>query len=103
MSLQDIAHTLVRNLVTQIGQSPNDAIISPTRVLPCQFHDQFFDGRVHSRAASQLALLGTVELLCDELPIPGEDGIRPSDARDFLKGLPPQTLGNLGQHRPLTV
>src|SRR5215472_8779553 len=33
---QDITHSLVRNLIAEIGQRTHDAVISPAPVLPCQ-------------------------------------------------------------------
>ena len=84
MAPQDIAHTLVGNLVTQIGQCADDAIVTPARVLTRQFHHQLFDCRVDSRAARQSAFLRAVEFLSDELPISGEERIRLGDAGDFL-------------------
>jgi hypothetical protein len=83
MSPQDIADALVGNLVTQIGQCPDDAIVtqpqfsravSPPALRCC----------IDSRAAGQSAFLPAVEFLSDELPIPGEDRIRFGDAGDFL-------------------
>ena len=84
MSPQDIADALVGNLLPQIGQCSNDAIVTPARVLTRQFHHQLFDYRIDSRAAGQSPFLRAVELLSDELPIPGEDRIRFGDAGDFL-------------------
>jgi hypothetical protein len=84
MSPQDIANALIGNLVTQIGQSSDDAIVTPARVLTRQFHYQLFDCHIDSRAACQSTFLRAVEFLSDELPIPGQDRIRSGDAGDFL-------------------
>ncbi len=65
MSPQNISHALVGDLVTQIGQCSDDAIVPPTRVLTCQFQDQLFDYRINSWAAGQSAFLRAVELLSD--------------------------------------
>jgi hypothetical protein len=84
MPPQDITDALVGNLVTQIGQCSDDAIVTPATGLTRQAHHQLFDCRIDSRATGQSPFLRAVEFLSDELPIPGEDRIRFGDAGDFL-------------------
>ena len=52
MSSQNIAHPLIGDLVTQIGERSDDSIVTPTGILTRQFHDQLFDRRVDSRSSS---------------------------------------------------
>jgi hypothetical protein len=44
-----------------------------------------------------------VELLSNELSVPGKNRVRLGNTGDFLKSFPPQTFGDLGQGRPLSI
>ena len=41
IAAQDIGHSLVRNLMTQVGQRTHDAVVTPTRVLAGEANHQF--------------------------------------------------------------
>ena len=41
VAAQDVAHSLVRNVMTQVGQRAGNAVVTPTRVLPGEANDQF--------------------------------------------------------------
>jgi hypothetical protein len=41
VAAQDVAHSLVRNLMTQVGQRAGDAVVTPARVLAGEANDQF--------------------------------------------------------------
>ena len=41
VSAQDVAHSLVGNRMTQVGQRADDAIVTPTGVLAGEANDQF--------------------------------------------------------------
>jgi hypothetical protein len=44
-----------------------------------------------------------VELICHQLPVPGEKGIRFGHASDLLEGFTAESFGDLGQGRSLGV
>src|SRR5215472_11394544 len=41
VAAQDVAHSLVRNMMTQVCQRPHDAVVTPTRVLAGKANHQF--------------------------------------------------------------
>jgi hypothetical protein len=48
-------------------------------------------------------MLRAVILLGDQLPVPGEDGVRGDDTGHFLQRLLTQSLAQFGERLPLSV
>ena len=72
-----------RQVVTQIGQRSDDAVISPAGILTRHSHHQGFHFRLNCGAAGILPVFGAIELLGDEPSIPGQDGVGFGDAGDL--------------------
>src|ERR1019366_9256844 len=51
---QDVSHRLIAELVAQIGQRSDNAIITPPRVVLGKLYDQFFQLCRHGRATDGL-------------------------------------------------
>ena len=71
--------------MVQVVQRALDAGVTPRRVLPGQFQDQFLDGRLCGWSASLAALAGTV-FLGDESPVPGQQGVGGDEAGKMVEG-----------------
>ena len=95
VSAEDIAHSLIGNRVAEIGQSSDDAVISPTGVLSREAHNQRFRGGRDAGPARRSAYFGAVKFAGNEPPVPGEDGIGFGDTRDLLKRSPAESLADL--------
>ena len=89
--------------MTQIGQCAHDAVISPAAVLARKPDHQGLDFRRYPAAAGIAATAGAVELVRNQLPIPGEKGIRLGDACDLLEGFATESFGDLGQSGSLCI
>src|SRR5262249_39657928 len=68
-ALQDIAHSLVTDGVSQVVQGTRDPVITPGAILLSEAHDQGFQLLPYRRSASDLSLLGAVKLLYNEFPM----------------------------------
>src|SRR5262249_42312120 len=88
MALENVAHGLVTDREAQVGESANDPVIAPGAIRLGHTHDPGLDLLVNHRAARSLTLARAVELLRNELAVPGENGVRFNDAGYFLQGLP---------------
>src|SRR4051812_427189 len=75
-ALEDVAHRLITDMVTQMCQSTRHAIIAPAVILLGYAHHQVFKLLVDAGASKRLASLGAIELLHDERPMPGKDRLR---------------------------
>ena len=77
VALQDVADGLVGDVVPEVSQGADNPIVSPTCFRLGRLENQPLDCDVNSRAAPLLSILGTVELLSNQTPIPAEDRLRP--------------------------
>jgi len=96
MAFQDVAHGLVTDDISEIGQGADDAIIPPGTILLRHAHHQILYGLVNRGASRSLALWGAVELLGHELTIPAKNRIGLDDRGHVLQGLLPQLVANFG-------
>jgi hypothetical protein len=76
MTLENVPHGLITDRVAPMLQGPRDAVIAPTAVFLGQAHYQGLQFCVDHGSTCSLPLLGAIELLCHQLPVPGEDRIR---------------------------
>jgi len=97
MSLQNIAHRPVGNLMTEISQCAHDPIVAPTGILFGHLHNQRFQLRFDSRPAGVAAVFGAIELPGDKPPVPSQNGVRFGDARHLGQSLPAEPFTDLGQ------
>src|SRR5215813_3989898 len=70
MALENVPHSLIADRITQMPQSPHNAVIAPRAILLGETHDQGLEFWIDLGASKRLALLGSVKLLRDELPMP---------------------------------
>ena len=89
--------------MTQIGQCAHDAVISPAAVLARKPDHQRLDFRRYPGPAGIAATAGAVELVRNQLPIPGEKGIRLGDLCDILQSFASNSLSDLGQGGSLPI
>jgi hypothetical protein len=66
---------IATHTISQIGQRSGNPVITPVPVLLGQANDQLLDLR-DPRPAWAATLFGTIELVGDQLAIPGQDGVR---------------------------
>jgi hypothetical protein len=103
MTFEDIAHGLVTDRITQIGQRTHNAIVAPRAIVLGQPHHQGLQLRIDRGAPWCLPFPGAVKFLRDELPVPGEDGVGLDDAGHLLQGLFPELHAECGQGFALTA
>src|SRR5215831_1758859 len=82
---QDIAHGLIGHLISQIGQGSYNPVVTPAGILASQANHQILDLCTGARPARRAAPFGAVEFFSYPLAIPGKNGIRFGDARDWLQ------------------
>jgi hypothetical protein len=87
VTLEDIAHRLIRNNMAKIGQCSDDPIIAPAGILSSHADDKVSHLPPEPRPSRIRPVLRTIELLSDEPAVPGEDRIRFGDARHFFQRL----------------
>ncbi len=103
MAFQDIAHGLVTEGISEVGQSANDPVIAPGAIFPRHAHHQRFELWVNCGTSGGLTLLGTVKLLRNKCAVPGENRVRFDDSGHCFQGLLPQLLTNLGECCALAI
>ena len=89
MPAQDVAHGLVRHLMSQVGQCPYNPVVTPAGVLASEANHQILDLWTSARPAGRAALLGAVEFFGHQPAIPGENGIGFGETRDLLQSFAP--------------
>src|SRR5215469_13592638 len=98
-----MAHSLVRNRMTQVGQRPHDAVVTPTRVLAGEANHQFLHLGGNPGPARIPTGLRTIELAGDKLPVPGEDGVWLGRAGHLLQSFAPESLAHLSKRALLRI
>jgi hypothetical protein len=89
MALEDMAHRLVADRVSQMIQGALNAVIAPGMVLSCHADHQVFNRFVDAGTSNQRVWLGGVHLLVGKRAVPGKDGIRPGHGADFFSAFLP--------------
>ena len=64
MALENVAHRLVTHGVSEIGECPHDAVITPRGILLGHADNQGLESWGNFGTAWRLPLLGAIELLC---------------------------------------
>src|SRR5215469_9921483 len=103
MPPKDVAHRSIRDGMTQVGQGAYDAVISPAPVLARHLHYQPLYFGQYPGSARIAAAARAVELVCHQLPIPSEKGIRLGHAGDVLEGFTAESFGDLRQGGSLGI
>lgn len=88
MSFENVTDALVGNLMPEVGQGADDAVITPAWILAGQLYDQLcnLDGdsrpsRLGNTAAGEISFLG------NQLVMPLKQGSRLEDGDDFAREL----------------
>src|SRR5712691_6942510 len=75
MALQDIAHGLVTDGISEVGQSADNAVIPPGTILVRHAHDQVLHLLVDHGASRSLALRRAITLVDDQCAVPAENRV----------------------------
>jgi hypothetical protein len=103
VSFQDIANGLITDRIAEMGQGADYTIVPPGPILSGQAHHQGFQLRIDRRAPWRPAFLRAVELLGDELAMPGQNGVG-LDKGDYFRQRPfSKLLADLGQGPALAI
>src|SRR5947209_5965210 len=100
---QDVAHRFIREVMAQVGQRADDAVVTPARVLASEANHQLFRRGFYPGSARVRAASGTIELAGNQPPIPGQDGVRLGRAGHWLQSLASKSFSDLGQGAPLRI
>ena len=103
VTAKDVAHRLIGNRVAEIGQSSDDAVVSPAGVLSGEADDERLCFGRDAGPAWRSTEFGAVELSGNESPIPGEDGIRLGDTGNLLKRGAAEALTDLSEGRSFRI
>jgi hypothetical protein len=103
MTVENVSHRLVGNVMAQVAQGSDDAVVTPARVFPRHAHDESFHFRRDGGTTWILPVLGAIELFGHQLSIPGQNGVGLGDASNLPEGSTSQTLADLGQRHSLRV
>ena len=76
MAAENIAYRLIREPVTQVGHGAHDPVIAPPGIFLRHPHHQPLGFLVNSGTTPGFAKLRSVELVGDELSVPGQQRIR---------------------------
>src|SRR5215470_19272120 len=99
---QNIAHRLVGDLKSQIGQRPHNPVIAPRAVLLGHANNQFLNCLVDPGSA-WASMLRAIELAHDEPSVPSQNGIRQSGSRYVAECFAAQSTTNLAELRSLGI
>jgi hypothetical protein len=94
---ENVAHGLVGNAMAENLECSGDAIISPAAILTRQADDQFCELTSEARSSWIEAVPRAVELVSDEPPEPGEDGLRFGSRSHRLESLASEPFADDGQ------
>ena len=86
-----------------IGQSSDDAVVSPAGVLSGEADDERLCFGRDAGPAWRSTEFGAVELSGNESPVPGEDGIRLGDTGNLLKRGAAEALTDLSEGRSFRI
>jgi hypothetical protein len=103
VAAQDVAHSLVRDVIAEVRQRAHDPVVTPAGVLPGHAHNQGVDSGVDTRSAWIRAAFGSVELLCDQPSVPGEDGVGFGHVGYFFQSFAPESFADVSQRATLRI
>ena len=103
MTLEDIAHRLVRHRVPEVRQRTLDPVVSPGGILTSKPQNKLDDLFLHTWPADRLAAFAVIPFLGHELSMPAQDRIGCDDGGQFHQGFSAQCLGFDGQESALIV
>src|SRR5262245_2400811 len=89
--------------MAEIGQSTDDAVVSPAGVLSGEADNERLEFRLDAGPAGRSTKFGSVKFAGNEPPVPSEDGIGFGDASDLLQRSPAEPLANFSEGRSLGI
>jgi hypothetical protein len=103
VAFEDVPDGLGTDGMPEMFQRPSNTVIAPAPVLSGYPHHQGFQCPVGLRAAWCVLLLRPVNLLGDELAMPGENGVGLDNRGNFLQRLLTQLPAGHGQGLTLAI
>jgi len=97
MTLQDVPHSLIRDVIAEIGQRTHNPVVAPTGILPRHLDDQLLQFRFDRRPTRVAAEFGSIEFLRNQLPVPSQNGVRLGNAGDLCQRFAPEALPNVSK------
>src|ERR1017187_3331819 len=79
VSLEDVAHRLIADVVPQIVDRASNSVVAPRRIVSGQTDDQVFDFGFGRWSSVPLTKSRTIKLLGHQSPVPFEDRLRFDD------------------------
>src|SRR5215471_3535770 len=89
--------------MTQVGQRPHDAVVTPTRVFAGEANHQFLHLGGNPGPARIATGLRTIELAGDKPPVPGEDSVWLGHVGHFLQSFASESLADLSKRASLRI
>jgi hypothetical protein len=97
-----VAQRSIREVMAQVGQRADDAVVTPARVLASEANHQLFHRGFYPGSARIGTASGTIELAGNQPPIPPQDGVRLGCA-GHLQFFAPKSFSDLAQCAPLRI
>ena len=85
VAAQHIADRLIRDMISEIGERPDNPVIAPRAIFPGHTNNQSLDVLVNLRSAGTSPRLRSVEFASNEPSVPGEDGVGLGGSRHFAQ------------------
>ena len=86
-TFENVAHSLIADVITQFGKGAGNAIVAPGAILSGHADNPVFEVLVDTGPPRRLALLRAIEFVSGELAMPPQNGIGFDDGGNFLQGL----------------
>jgi hypothetical protein len=103
MPFEHVSDRLVRNVAAQIRQGTGNPVVPPTAILLSHSDNESFHVPIDSRPAGIASAPGSIELLCDQLSIPSENGVGFGYAGYSRQRLATESFPDLGERRSLQI
>ena len=95
MAAKDVAHRLVANLMTKVGQRTDDAVVAPAGVLTSHPDHEGLHLAREWRTPRVGTSSGTVKLLSNQSSVPSKNGFRFGHEGDLLEPFAAEPPPNL--------
>ena len=83
MLFEDVAYSLIGDMVSNIGQRALDPIVAPSWIFLDKSQNQVDDGLADSRSTDTLLLIAVIPFFGHQHPMPAEDRIWSHDGGQF--------------------
>jgi hypothetical protein len=100
---EDVAHSLIGDVVSNISQRTLDPIVAPGWILLGKSQDQVDDDLADSWSADALSLIAVVPFLGNKLPVPAKNRVRSDNCGQFHQGLAPECFPFNSQDQSLVI